>query len=281
MKKRLIPLLITLCACLLASCALPAEPSEGTNPLPGPGAAPAETEVEAPAETRPSATTEADSKAETEAVSEAGTEADPTQGRTLSFPLTSADDTTSYVILPDLNDEAAGFLEFYVLPTDVEDPQPVLAHRFIIRRDAECNLQVILCRSENSYGFIFMQESTYTLQENGADYRYVQMQCSGLFFVNDKTHVVPATRYFGMHGGDSVMFGYTERQQASILAQHKNPNRVALSHVEQLIDDYDDPDTYDYTILYSYVDGKETVNTPTDSLPAFDFALFREYGFAE
>ena len=36
---------------------------------------------------------------------------------------------------------------------------------------------------------------------------------------------------------------------------------------------------YEFTVVYSYIDGVETVNTPVEEMPTFDFPVFNEYGF--
>jgi hypothetical protein len=64
-----------------------------------------------------------------------------------------------------------------------------------------------------------------------------------------------------------------------MLARYKATNQVALERSKKLIHQYDDPEKYEYTILYSYIDGVETVNTPVESIPEFPFTLFNEYGF--
>lgn len=203
----------------------------------------------------------------------------PHEPRRLQFPLTSADDTAGYVLLPDLTDEKGGFLEFFIVPTDTDIPEPTSVFRLLLRADGETNMQVIRYQNEKSYGFIFMQESSYVEDVEGVETRHVQMQCSRMGFVPDKTFVTPASRYYWMDGGDMVSFGYADINRQSMLARYKATNQVALERTKKLIQQYNDPEKYEYTILYSYIDGVETINTPVEEMPSFDFPIFNEYGF--
>ena len=124
-----------------------------------------------------------------------------------------------------------------------------------------------------------MLESTHTQNAEGTETRFVRMECASLGFIPDKTMTVPATRYYHMSGGGSAQLNYTEQNRDRVLMQHRNPNRAALDRAENLFEQYNKPETYEYTILYSYIDGVETVNTPVESIPAFPFAIFNEYGF--
>ncbi|MBQ9151282.1 MAG: hypothetical protein IJX72_03455, partial [Clostridia bacterium] len=134
-------------------------------------------------------------------------------------------------------------------------------------------------RDDDTYGFIFMLESAYIDCPNGVETQFVRMECSSLGFVTDKTMTVPASRYYHMSGGGSAQFNYTAQNRSMTLAQHRNPNRTALDRTENLLAQYNQPETYDFTVLYSYIDGVEIINTPVESIPEFPFSLFNEYGF--
>ena len=195
-------------------------------------------------------------------------------------PLTSADDTTSYVSLPDMTAAGPKGLEFFIVPTDTDSAEPVLALRLGLPADGQKNIQVIAVRDGKSYGFLFMEENVYTRQDaDGTEIHCVRMQCATLGFVNDKTMTVPATRYYYMEDGASAELQYTDRNKRNILAQRRYANLAALRRAEELIEEFSDPAAYEFTILYSYVDGVETVDTPTDALPSFPFDLFREHAF--
>lgn len=204
--------------------------------------------------------------------------ASPHEPRRIQFPLTKADDTAGFILLPDLTDKKGGWLEFYILPTDKNPPEPTCALIFHLPTYGEVNLQVIRYQNEKDYGFIYMQEHTYVRSENGVETRYVLMECARLGFISDKSHL-PYSAYYWTDGGDGVSFEYTEKDRQSRLARYKATNQVALGRTQKLIQQYNDPETYEFTILYSYIDGVETINTPVESIPAFPFTLFNEYGF--
>lgn len=292
MKKLILIILFTLAVtCTAVACDTQPPSETSTDKLPATETAEpvtqapeaetdSETEVEAATET--SAITEKET--ETESVSETlpETEAETSPApdpHYIQFPLTGADDMTSYVSLPDMTAEGPKAVEFFVLPTDTESPELTSALRLILPADSQSNIQVIAFHDGQTYGFVFMLESTHTQSVEGTETRFVRMECASLGFITDKTMTVPATRYYHMSGGGSAQLNYTEQNRDRVLAQHRNPNRAALDRSENLIDKYSDTEKYEYTILYSCIDGVETVNTPVESIPEFPFSIFNEYGF--
>lgn len=292
MKKLILIILFTLAVtCTAAACDTQPPSETSTDKLPATETAEpvtqapeaetdSETEVEAATET--SAITEKET--ETESVSETlpETEAETSPApdpHYIQFPLTDADDTTSYVSLPDMIAEGPKAVEFFVLPTDTDSPELTSALRLILPADGQANIQVISFHDGQTYGFVFMLESTHTQSVEGTETRFVRMECASLGFITDKTMTVPATRYYHMSGGGSAQLNYTEQNRDRVLAQHRNPNRAALDRSENLIDKYSDTEKYEYTLLYSCIDGVETVNTPVESIPEFPFSIFNEYGF--
>ena len=275
MKKLIFTLLLLLAVvCTAAACAdnSAIEPPAGNNPAGNPSESITESTAEsgAPADTE-KPDTAADTAAET-----APTD-DP---RRIQFPLTSADDTTSYVSLPDVNAGGPQLLEFFIEPALSIGSELVSAFKLPIRANGENNLQVIACtdREDGSYRLIFMLESVYSVEIEGRELHGIDMQCSSLSFVPDKiASGIP--NYYLLDGGDSVHIEYHEDQRESMLNQHRNANRAALERSENLIDKYSDTEKYEYTVLYSYIDGVETINTPVESIPEFPFAIFNEYGF--
>ena len=85
--------------------------------------------------------------------------------------------------------------------------------------------------------------------------------------------------YAFLHGGGSAEFRYTEATRAHALNYRERPKDIALKHVERLISEYSERDDSTFTILYSYVNGVETINTPVESVPEFNFELFKQYGY--
>ena len=268
MKKLIFALLLLLAvACTTAACAdnSAIEPPAGNSPA---GNNPAES------------TTPADT-AKAETAEETAAETAPSDtSRRIQFPLTSADDTTSYVALPDMNFEGPQLLEFFIQTELSVGSETVSAFKLPICENGQNNLQVIACtdREDGSYRLIYMLESAYVQEVEGMDMQYVEMQCSSLTFIPNKVSVGAPTHYY-LDGGDSVHFGYYETQRQSTLARYQRTNRAALEHSENLIYLYSNPEKYEYTVLYSCIDGVETVNTPVESIPEFPFTLFNEYGF--
>lgn len=269
MKKRIIALLLLLSAlCAVTSCAdnSSAEPPAGYNPSESDSAA------TTPAESNPAVSDPDDTADETDVPDE--------NPRYIQFPLVSSDDTTSYVSLPDPAVDGPQLLEFFIVPAYNVDGELVSAFKLPIRENGQNNLQVITYKEKgkDTYGLIFMLESVCISEMDGTETRYVDMQCSSLGFVPDKmAYGIP--NYYLLQGGDMVRFEYTDKNRQSMLARYKATNQVALERSKKLIQQYDDPEKYEYTILYSYIDGVETINTPVEEIPDFDFSLFNEYGF--
>ena len=50
-----------------------------------------------------------------------------------------------------------------------------------------------------------------------------------------------------------------------------------LEYAKEHINKFSDPEKYEYTVLYSYIDGVEVINTPVETLPEFPFTIFMSY----
>ena len=267
MKKLIFTLFLLLAVVCTAACAdnSAVEPPAGNSPA---GNNPAES------------TTPADT-AKAETAEETAAETAPSDtSRRIQFPLVSADDTTSYVALPDMNSEGPQLLEFFIQTELSVGSETVSAFKLPICENGQNNLQVIACtgKEDGSYRLIYMLESAYVQEVEGMDMQYVQMQCSSLTFIPNKVSV-GAPSHYHLDGGDSVHFGYYEMQRQSTLARYQRTNRAALERSENLVYLYSNLEKYEYTVLYSCIDGVETVNTPVESIPEFPFTLVNEYGF--
>ncbi len=307
----------TLCPLLLAGTTLLSSCIVETPPHPvGATESTAPSETESVFVTEPAATVEPEATVETEATVEPETTAEsetavdpqttdepeatpttdepevntdeaPSEGvtfpegtRYLQFPLTDADDTASYVSLPDMTADGPKAIEFFVLPTDTDAPALTSAWRWILPRDGDVNVRVISYKDEKTYGFIIMLEGTSVTEANGTETRSVKMECTSVDFFDDKASM-GLSRYFFTNGGGSSAFQYTEQNRTSTLLRYRHDNLAALKRTEDLLYTYNDPAKYEFTILYSYVNGTETINTPVDSIPDFPFTLFHEYGFVD
>lgn len=274
MKKLILTLLLLLAvACTAAACAdnSAVEPPAGNSPA-------GNNSTESTTDNRTPADTDTES---TETTAETTPETTPTDDpRRIQVPLISADDTTSYISLPDVNAGGPQLLEFFIEPALTVDSELVSAFKLPIRANGQNNLQVIAYKEKgkDTYGLIFMLESVYTTSIEGNELHGIDMQCSSLSFVPDKASLgIP--NYYLLNGGDSVHIEFYESQRQSMLARYRNTNLAALERSENLIDKYRDTEKYEFTVLYSYIDGVETINTPVESIPEFPFAIFNEYGF--
>ena len=233
-------------------------------------------------------TTESETATETEpeTLPEFKDEIDPS-AYYFQFPLTGSDDTASYVSISDWDENGIKKVTFYILPTDVDDPKLTAVRHYAVAKDAQMNVQIVLCKStdpSHSYGFLFMYEyaapGSLPGQEGGI---VVTMDCYRLTFKNWKTHLGAGS------GGpvlldsyDTVDSGYQSRHGWFLYEKGKYSqstyriNQRTLEKAESFIAGYNS-DKYTYTVLYSYMNGVETINTPVDSIPEFSFPIFKKY----
>lgn len=218
---------------------------------------------------------------ETTSAEQPSTPSIPDDGRSFHFPLLGNNDTTSYVSLPDLEGDGGNYVEFFIVPTDTEDPVLTSAYQLRFPQEGETNILVLAATSDDGNPHIlFLKESTYLQEVNGEETRFVAMQ-GGHFMFRTYPYGQLNDYYYFLDGGGSASLQYTEAVKKSVLLANRNSNNHALKSVEKLLDKYRNNDsfTYKFTILYSYVNGVETFNKPVDSIPEFTFDLFKQYGF--
>ena len=79
---------------------------------------------------------------------------------------------------------------------------------------------------------------------------------------------------------DIIWFDYTVKDKEFVLIRNRSTNFSILRRAESMIEHFNDrAPSYEFTILYSHVDGAEVVNTPTEALSLLPFSLFHQYGF--
>ena len=307
MKKTVLIALLTVgILASAASCANPVDPNGSADgaPVGSPDVSQShddggETEVETTAaaetewETDLSELTSAPSEEDTDAAenitdataeSDADTAEPPSASeseRYFQFPLLNAHDTTSYVSLPDMTADGPKVIEFFVIPDDTDPPALTSAGVFPMPANGETNVMVLVRTEPSGYqSLLFLKESTFILNVDGEEVRYVNMIGAKLM-VSD--HIFTGhIDYAYLHGGDAADFGYTEATKSYTLSYLKRTNDIALRHVSHLLSDYADfavEENCRLTVLYSYVNGVETINTPVDSIPEFNFDLFKQYGY--
>ena len=290
-----------------ASCANPVNPSGTASgaPVGSPDGSTSrdsgcETEIETTTacetewETDPSELTSAPEdttsapESETEAAEDTAAESDtdaaePPSGleseRYFQFPLLNAHDETSYVSLPDMAADGPKAIELFVVPDDTESPTLTSAGVFRLPISGETNVMVIAATSSTGdQSLLYLQDSSYVSMVDGEETRYVHMVGANLY-VFDIIGTPGQIDYAFLHGGGSADFRYTEDTKSIALRYNERPNDVALKHVERLISEYSEREDCTFTILYSYVNGVETINTPVESVPEFHFELFKQYGY--
>lgn len=196
--------------------------------------------------------------------------------RYFQFPLRSSNDTTSYVSIPDMINEPSGPIEFFVLPSDTDTPELTSAYKLYISKDFPMNIQLIAFKSEKFYGILYVMEKAQPdTQGLLAGDGTVGLECYSIYF--DGTE---SGGYYSIYADYDPAkgchyFEYTEGKKVSVTAY--KTYQWYLRKAEKFIDNYSDSSQYEYTILYSYIDGVETINQPAESIPEFSFAIFNAY----
>jgi hypothetical protein len=208
----------------------------------------------------------------TQAASEAETQATSAQGyHYFQFPLTSPTDTTSHVSIIDSEDGKQKTVEFLVLPENSDNPELTSSFKFTIPTNGEANIQIVSYKTETDYGFIYLYERVHindpVLSPETTlvilDSYHLTFNTSGLYHFNPE------------YGTSSCRFHVNDKNMVSV-SQYKY-NQVCLNRANKLIENYSNFNPCEFTILYRYVDGEETVNTPTEAVPVFPFTIFNTY----
>lgn len=233
-----------------------------------------------PSETETEASESAVAETETEVETETET-SQPTDLRYFQFPLVNAKDTTSYISLPDMTAEGEQAIEFFVVPSDTETPELTSAYKIHVSKDFPMNIQLVVIKSKEGEGACILyrmekaQPDEYDMIEADGT---VVLECCVLDF--DRTAEYGYySRYYSSNDpnwGD-YRFTYVNGTKVS-MGKYQNNLRY-LKYAEYFIrsNGYDDPEKYEYTVLYSYIDGVETVNTPVGTLPEFPCTIFNAY----
>ena len=184
------------------------------------------------------------------------------------FPLTSADDTTSYVSITDSGNNGCKTVEFLV--NGSSGLRSVLT--FASPKNSEANIQIVAFKTDTRYGFIYMYERVVTGDLLTGEGEEITVMMEGYHLRFDKAGNVffnpdPTTRTCHFTGNP---------EKTVTLAQYRY-NEAMLDRVKDIRDAYNDLGSCEYTILYRYVDGEETVNIPADSIPDFPFTIFNSY----
>ena len=212
--------------------------------------------------------------------------AEPEVSRYLQVPLTDPHDTASYVSLPDLSAEGYPKLAFFTPVGEENTLREVFT--LPISTKGEQNILVLLCegiidpsyQTGSSYFMLYFVESTFVEEVDGTEQRTVQMRCGRVDFYDTPMPVpsgdsVSYTHYH-VDKTASASVTYSEANRDRVLASNRHNNLSVLDQADELLFEYG-KETYELTVLYSSMNGVETVHTPVESLPDFPYELFRTH----
>ena len=184
------------------------------------------------------------------------------------FPLTSADDTTSYVSITDSGNNGCKTVEFLV--NGSSGLRSVLT--FASPKNSEANIQIVSFKTDTRYGFIYMYERVVTGDLLTGEGEEITVMMEGYHLRFDKAGNV----FFNPDLNTRTCHFTGNPEKTVTLAQYRY-NEAMLDRVKDIRDAYNDLGSCEYTILYRYVDGEEAINTPADSIPDFPFTIFNSY----
>ena len=157
-----------------------------------------------------------------------------------------------------------------------------------ISTKGEQNILVLLCegiidpsyQTGSSYFMLYFVESTFVEEVDGTEQRTVQMRCGRVDFYDTPMPVpsgdsVSYTHYH-VDKTASASVTYSEANRDRVLASNRHNNLSVLDQADELLFEYG-KETYELTVLYSSMNGVETVHTPVESLPDFPYELFRTH----
>ena len=198
------------------------------------------------------------------------------------LPLTSSNDTTSYIVLPDLWSGGATAIEFYILPTDTSDPTHTCALRYEIPENSTVNVQIVSVeKSPDEYSILFVMEYISNTVVDGVDTHRVFMTSAEIQFFTDASLSETQDCYYTLRGGKVADITYTDETMQDVIDTNRAESQAALEQAEALLANYTEDAGYQYTILYCYTKDGEIFNTPSYWIQPFFFELFKEWGLME
>ena len=184
------------------------------------------------------------------------------------FPLTGADDTTSYVSITDSGNNGCKTVEFLVKGSSGLSSVLTLA----TPKNSEANIQIVAFKTDTQYGFVYMYERAVTGDLLTGEGEEITVMMEGYHLRFDKAGNV----FFNPDRNTRTCHFTGNPEKTVTLAQYRY-NEAMLGRVQDIRDAYNNLGSCEYTILYRYVDGEETVNTPVESIPEFPFTIFNGY----
>ena len=184
------------------------------------------------------------------------------------FPLTGADDTTSYVSITDSGNSGCKTVSFLVNGPSGLSSVLTLA----TPKNSEANIQIVAFKTDTQYGFVYMYERAVTGDLLTGEGEEITVMMEGYHLRFDKAGNV----FFNPDLNTRTCHFTGNPEKTVTLAQYRY-NEAMLDRVRDIRDAYNDLGSCEYTVLYRYVDGEETVNTPVGSIPDFPFTIFNSY----
>lgn len=187
------------------------------------------------------------------------------------FPLTGADDTTSYVSITDPYGDGRKTIEFFVLPQDKKDPELKSVLKFIAPQYGEANIQIVSFKTETDYGFIYVYEKVIT------DDPYLNPGEIHVTMEGYRLRFNQSGKYsFSPEYDSRTCYIRCKENKTVPLTQYKY-NVSLLNRAEDLLANYANMEGCELTVLYRYVDGEETISQSVGSMPDFPFTIFNSY----
>ena len=207
---------------------------------------------------------------------------DVESGTLEQLPLTSSDDTTSYIVLPDPWASGSTAVEFYILPTDTTDPAYTCALKYEIPENSTVNIQIVSVeKSPDEYSILFMMEYISNTVVEGVDTYRAFMTCAEIQFFTDASLSETQDYYYTLQGGKIADITYTNETMQDVIDAHRAESQAALEQAEALLANYTEDAGYTYTILYCRTKDNDIFNTPSYWIQPFFFELFKEWGLME
>lgn len=205
---------------------------------------------------------------ETEEVASDESETEAPDLSYFQFPLTGADDTTSYVSITDSGNGGCKTVKFLVNSSSGLSSVLTLSSP----QNSEANIQIVSFQTDTRYGFIYMYERVVTGDVLTGEGEEITVMMEGYHLRFDKAGNV----FFNPDRNTRTCYFTGNKEKTVTLAQYRY-NEAMLDRVQDIRDVYNNLGSCEYTVLYRYVDGEETVNTPVDSIPDFPFTIFNGY----
>ena len=139
-------------------------------------------------------------------------------------------------------------------------------------KNSEANIQIVAFKTDTRYGFVYMYERAVTGDLLTGEGEEITVMMEGYHLRFDKAGNV----FFNPDRNTRTCHFTGNPEKTVTLAQYRY-NEAMLGRVRDIRDAYNDLGSCEYTVLYRYVDGEETVNTPVESIPEFPFTIFNGY----